>query len=417
MDVCRACRGRVTGRDAAPGAAGGLGGVDAIGDDVRDYVVEHLGDPHGVLVVDDTGLCEEGHPLGRRWPDSTRAPSAGSRTAGWGSSWPTGPPKGHAVTDRQVHLPASWTDDRKRCPAAGVPDAVAFATAVEIARGHGRPRLRGGGAGRLGDDGTRHTASRRRYGRGSRSRTRAVRGGDPVATTTWPPPPRWGRPAPTSSSPRYPPKCGAACPRGAGAHRTREYSLDQDGGSGHPPAAQPGPGALAANPSCGISTGEIAYHILARDPAAPTVDLTRVAGTRWAIEECLQQAKNQAGLDQYQASNWRARMRPTPTPGARPGPPARGRWRAAVFARPVVGAGRSAGSTRPDPRTSEPSKVHRGWRDGRVRRCPPGHPLALCSPLLNTAWRVGARWSADDGWRRTGSSREYEGSCQRSTPR
>jgi|GEM_PF-3239568 len=170
-------------------------------------------------------------------------------------------------------------------------------------------------------------------------------------------------------------------------------------------------------PSCGISTGEIAYHILARDPAAPTVDLTRVAGTRWAIEECLQQAKNQAGLDQYQASNWRARMRPTPTPGARPGPPARGRWRAAVFARPVVGAGRSAGSTRPDPRTSEPSKVHRGWRDGRVRRCPPGHPLALCSPLLNTAWRVGARWSADDGWRRTGSSREYEGSCQRSTPR
>jgi SRSO17 transposase len=32
--------------------------------------------------------------------------------------------------------------------------------------------------------------------------------------------------------------------------------------------------------------------------------LVRVAGTRWAIEECLQQAKTETGLDHYQVRGW-----------------------------------------------------------------------------------------------------------------
>ena len=31
-----------------------------------------------------------------------------------------------------------------------------------------------------------------------------------------------------------------------------------------------------------------------------------VAGARWAIEECFQAAKNEAGLDQYQVRDYRA---------------------------------------------------------------------------------------------------------------
>src|SRR3954465_7223820 len=34
--------------------------VDGVRDDVRDYVVEHLGDRDGVLVVDDTGFLKKG---------------------------------------------------------------------------------------------------------------------------------------------------------------------------------------------------------------------------------------------------------------------------------------------------------------------------------------------------------------------
>jgi SRSO17 transposase len=36
------------------------------------------------------------------------------------------------------------------------------------------------------------------------------------------------------------------------------------------------------------------------------MDLARIAGSRWAIEECFQQAKNTAGLDEYQVRDWRA---------------------------------------------------------------------------------------------------------------
>lgn len=34
--------------------------ADAVRDDVRDYLVEHLGDPGGVLVVDETGFLKKG---------------------------------------------------------------------------------------------------------------------------------------------------------------------------------------------------------------------------------------------------------------------------------------------------------------------------------------------------------------------
>jgi SRSO17 transposase len=35
---------------------------------------------------------------------------------------------GHALVDRELYLPQSWTGDRDRCRAAGVPDQVTFAT-------------------------------------------------------------------------------------------------------------------------------------------------------------------------------------------------------------------------------------------------------------------------------------------------
>ena len=40
--------------------------------------------------------------------------------------------------------------------------------------------------------------------------------------------------------------------------------------------------------------------------ATPLRELIRVAGARWAIEECFQTAKNEAGLDHYQVRTWRA---------------------------------------------------------------------------------------------------------------
>jgi hypothetical protein len=62
--------------------------VDGVRDDVRGYVIEHLGDPGGVLVVDAASLVKEG--IGRpESSGSTRARPGGWRTASSGCSWPT----------------------------------------------------------------------------------------------------------------------------------------------------------------------------------------------------------------------------------------------------------------------------------------------------------------------------------------
>jgi SRSO17 transposase len=41
---------------------------------------------------------------------------------------------GHALIDRELYLPQSWTEDRDRCRAAGIPDDVAFATKPRLAQ-------------------------------------------------------------------------------------------------------------------------------------------------------------------------------------------------------------------------------------------------------------------------------------------
>uniref|UniRef100_UPI0038995155 hypothetical protein n=1 Tax=Micromonospora zamorensis TaxID=709883 RepID=UPI0038995155 len=55
-----------------------------------------------------------------------------------------------------------------------------------------------------------------------------------------------------------------------------------------------------------MTTGEIAYYVCYGPRRTRLVDLARIAGARWAIEECFQQAKNEAGLDEYQVRDWRA---------------------------------------------------------------------------------------------------------------
>src|SRR5205823_11026486 len=96
-------------------------------DDLRSYVVEHLGDPGGVLIVDETGFLKKG----------TR--SAGvqrqySGTAGRTENCQVGvflayaSVHGHALIDRELYLPQSWAEDRDRRRAAGIPDDVEFTT-------------------------------------------------------------------------------------------------------------------------------------------------------------------------------------------------------------------------------------------------------------------------------------------------
>jgi SRSO17 transposase len=101
--------------------------VDGVRDDVRDFVVGRLGDPDAVLIVDDTGFLKKGtRSAGVQRQYSGTAGRRENCQVGtflaYRSRW------GHALIDRELYLPESWTADRDRCRAAGVPDEVGFAT-------------------------------------------------------------------------------------------------------------------------------------------------------------------------------------------------------------------------------------------------------------------------------------------------
>jgi SRSO17 transposase len=107
--------------------------ADGVRDDVRGYVIEHLGDPGAVLVIDETGDIKKGTatPGVQRQYTGTAGRIENAQVAvylGYAG------PRGHALIDRELYLPKSWTDDRDRCAAAGIPATVTFATKPQLAR-------------------------------------------------------------------------------------------------------------------------------------------------------------------------------------------------------------------------------------------------------------------------------------------
>ena len=102
-------------------------------DDLRGYVLEHFADPGAVLVVDETGDLKKGTATvgTQRQYTGTAGRTENAQVAVYLAY---AAPAGSAFLDRALYLPRSWTDDRARCQAAGVPRDTAFATKPALAR-------------------------------------------------------------------------------------------------------------------------------------------------------------------------------------------------------------------------------------------------------------------------------------------
>jgi SRSO17 transposase len=108
--------------------------ADAVRDDLRGYVVEHLGDPgSGVVIVDETGFLKKGDK-------SVGVERQYTGTAGKTDNAQVGvflcyaSDRGAAFIDRELYLPREWTDDPERLREAGVPAEAGFATKGELAK-------------------------------------------------------------------------------------------------------------------------------------------------------------------------------------------------------------------------------------------------------------------------------------------
>ncbi|WP_157382757.1 IS701 family transposase [Nonomuraea coxensis] len=274
--------------------------------DLRNYVVDKLGEPGGVLIVGDTGFVKKG---ARSAGVQRRAAGAAGRVENCqlGVFLAYATPRGRTLLDAELYLPKSWTDDRARCVQAGIPDSVPFTT---------EPALATAMLGRALDGGVPASwvAADETYGQDHEFRAfLEARKIGYVVTVPRSQPIGTGdtgsrADAVTADAPE---QAWKRLPAGDGAKGPRPYDWAM---ATLPPHADDDLGG-----SAGFQRRLLVRRGLAPDdrgergPAfwlcfgpvgTPLRELVRIAGSRWAIEECLASARNQVGLDQYQVRRY-----------------------------------------------------------------------------------------------------------------
>jgi SRSO17 transposase len=270
--------------------------ADAVRDDVRDYVIEHLGDPSGVLVVDETGFLKKG-------TKSAGVARQYSGTAGRIENSQIGVFLAYATTtgrtfvDRELYLPKAWTEDRARCRAAAVPDDVQFATKPELAmRMLTRALDAGVPAGWVTGDEVygQHYRLRASLEERAMPYVLAVPVNQHVIATIENKVVERRADALVATLPAQAWKKISA---GNGAKGPRLYHWAR---AAIRPLEDPGMGYWLLARRSLSDPADLAYYLCHGQASTPLRELVHVAGARWAIEESFQTAKGEVGLDQYQ---------------------------------------------------------------------------------------------------------------------
>lgn len=300
--------------------------ADKARDLLVDLVVEHVGHPEAIGVLDETGFIKKGKA-------SVGVARQYSGTAGKIENCQIGvflgyaSPLGHLLLDRRLYLPQSWCDDTAARTRARVPEAVAFQTkpqlALEMLRAawaRGVPMAWVAGDEVYGDD----TDLREGIHEAGRRYVLAVASNTPVWTE---------RPA-------------VEQPPGKVPHRTGPERIHARLAPGAPHASTVGnvaaswpattwrrmsvvegeKGPIEYDWACdrvvesrkrlpaddvwllarrSISDpADVAYYLSNADAATLLEVLAGVASTRYTIEQCFEEAKDDVGLDHYEVRTW-----------------------------------------------------------------------------------------------------------------
>ena len=276
--------------------------VESVRDDLRAYVVEHLGDPAAVLVVDETGFLKKG-------TKSVGVARQYSGTAGRVENCQVGvflayaSPQGRAFLDRALYLPKEWAGDAARRQEAGVPGSVAFATKGELARRLLERAFAAGvpAAGVTGDEPYGNDGGLRRGLEGQRRPyVLAVARSHPVWTEVEGVPQQVRAEGLVAD---IPPEAWARVEVGVGSKGPRLY----DWARGRLPYETDAGWAQWLLVRRSVTQPEdLAFYRAYGRSDTPVQELARVAGTRWVVEEGFERAKGEAGLDQYEVRRWDA---------------------------------------------------------------------------------------------------------------
>jgi SRSO17 transposase len=269
--------------------------AEVVRDELRSYVLNNLGDQGGVVVADETGFLKKG-------TKSTGVQRQYSGTAGRIENCQLGvfltyvSPRGRALIDRELYLPQSWTDNPDRCAEAGIENNVEFATKPQLAwrmlerliAAHGRQAVPWFTADEAYGD---NPGLRSWLDEQDINYVMAVSCDARFTTPTGP--------VRADELAAAAPKRGwqrLSAGQGSKGERRYDWLLLDPGADAH---------LLLVRRS--ISTpSELAYYIVHTRHPVPLAELVRVAGSRRAVEETFQFAKNETGLDHYQVRKYDA---------------------------------------------------------------------------------------------------------------
>jgi SRSO17 transposase len=266
--------------------------ADQVRDDLRAYVVAHLGDAEAVLVLDETGFVKKG-------TKSVGVQRQYSGTAGRIENCQIGvflgyaSRHGHALIDRALYLPEVWANDPARRRAAGVPAETGFATKPQLGRQMLAAAFAAGVPCRWVTSDSIYGADyalRRCIERNGRGYVLAVTSRQRLGFKTVA---DWLEDVPSNAWQRLSAGEGAKGPR-LYDWAWLPYWSDAESGwqkgllirrkLAHPEA--------------------FTFYLTLAPEGTGLSDLVRVAGMRWTIEASFEAAKGEVGLDHYEVRSW-----------------------------------------------------------------------------------------------------------------
>jgi SRSO17 transposase len=264
---------------------------DDLRDDLQHCIVEHFGEDDGVFVTDETGFLKKGKQsagVGRQYTGT----AGGIVNCQIGVFLAYTTSKGTTLLDRGLYLPKEWTDDRRRCRNAGIPDTVEFQTKQQIfltmlqrARNNGVPG--------------QWVAADEVYGNDSKLR-KGIEALDLGYVLTVPKTHRFLGTCKVQAQdvtawwPTYEWK------RLSAGEGSKEGPRLYDWAFRTLPSTKPGwERALLIRRSI-ANPEDLAYFLIFAPEGTPLEKLVEVAGTRWSIETSFKLTKNEVGLDHYE---------------------------------------------------------------------------------------------------------------------
>ena len=274
--------------------------ADLVRDDLRGYVVEHLADADGVLVVDETGFLKKGDK-------SVGVQRQYSGTAGRIENCQIGVfmayagASGRTLLDRELYLPQVWAEDRERSREAGVPEGVAFQTKTQLARQMLERAVESGVpfGWVAADEVYGNDRNLRRWlERADVPHVLAIKRSEKLwaLTDKGPLQVRADRLASQVDQTGW-----VRCSAGDGAKGPRVYDW---AAVEIRPLREPCKGHWLLVRRSIAKPEDLAYYVCFGPAETSLKELVRVAGMRWSIEECFEEAKGQVGLDQYEVRKW-----------------------------------------------------------------------------------------------------------------